>query len=362
MARGDWNISAGRLQGDGSVDILESDLPLTIGSIDRNLSAPSVMTGSIDNQVLRLKVDGRPIFEPWNTVIIAEADDLIRALTIYRRPTFNGAKWELDQIGYGGYPIGVPYDGEMSYINADPLDIYREVWHHLQDRPGGDLGVTIDPLSSPVRVGTPTVDGDSDSGPRKLSWWDTTDLGRVVDDYAMETPFDWLETVYWDVDQPHCHIRLGHPTISARRDDLRLVLGENLASTPSFTTTEYVNQVYVLGAGEGRTRVHGYAGIADGRIRRARMVEDNSIPDNARAAARAADELNAYRGQFVIDRVDVYDHPNARREAIEPGLEIPLYAETDWATIDQFVRVVGKSESPQKSDVATLTVMRSVQS
>lgn len=403
MAGGDWNILAGRLVGDGSIDILETELPMEIASIDRNLSAPSMMSGSITNSVKRLKKGGRPLFEPWNTVIIAEAAGLIRGMTIYRKPTFTGAKWELDQIGLPGYAQGTLYDGSASFVNTDPLDIFRHVWDHLQGFPAGNLGITVDRTArSPVRVGQGTPDpvdfdqarynsdpawaaywdglkaagwagkatdsaerlyppantSSTDSEPRKLNWWETSDLGTVIDDLAKETPFDWLEKLSWQGDQPHCHLDLGYPTLGGRKDHLRLVLGENLATEPDVTEADYFNQVHVMGAGEGRDRVRGYAGVADGRLRRTRVVDDKSRSGKAQADSLARDELNATRGQLVVDMVEVYDHPNARLEAIELGDEIPLYAETDWVTVDCYVRVVGKSESPDKSDSATLTVVR----
>lgn len=357
----DWNILAGRFTGDGSIDIVETELPLNITSIDRNLSSPSGMEGSIANEVKRLKKGGRPIFEPWNTVIIAEAAGLIRGMSIYQKPEFDGSVWTLNQIGLSGYPIGMPYDGEIAFTQADPLDMFRHVWQHLQGFPAGNLGVTVSGLKSPVRLGTPEVEGDSESGPRRWNWWTTTNLGGVVDDLAKEAPFDWLERVYWDGDQPHCHIDLGYPTIGGRKDRLRFVLGENLATEPGVTEADYVNQARVLGAGEGRDRVRGYAGVADGRLRRVRIVEDKGISSAAQANARARDELNATRGQLLVDELVVFSHPNAPLEAIELGDQIPLYAEMDWVTVDSYVRVVGKSEDPQRSDSATLTVVRTVQ-
>lgn len=360
MATGEWNFLAGRLVGDGSIDIIETELPINVGSINRNLSAPFTMDGTITNEVKRLKVGGRPIFQPWNTVIIAEASGLIRGMSIYRKPTFEGARWELDQIGLTGYALGMPYTEERSYTAADPLDIFRDVWDHLQGQPNGNLGITIDDLKSPVRVGTPTVEGDYDSGPRLLNWWQTLDLGKTIDDLSRETPFDWTERFSWQGDQPHCHVNLGYPTIGARKDHLRFVLGENLASEPSVSEADWVNQTYVLGSGEGRDRVRGYAGVADGRLRRVRVVDDKGKANKDAATARAREELSALRGQFVVDQLDVFDHPNARLEAIELGDEIPLYADMDWAEVDQHVRVVGKAESPVKSDMVTLTVVRTV--
>lgn len=361
---GDWNILAARISGDGYFDIVETELPMTISDISRNVSAPSTMDGTISHGLKQYKNQGRPVFEPWNTVLIAVSDDQIRGLTLYRRPTFDGSAWKLDQIGLPGYLIGLPYDGEERFSNADPLDIYRHIWAHAQGHANGNLGITIDGLTSPVRVGgdgTVVVDDTQAEKPRELNWWSTTDLGKTVDDLSRETPFDWLEQVGWDGDQPHCHIALGHPTIGGRKDQLRFVLGENLADVPGVGEADYVNGLWTLGAGEGRDRVRGYAGVTDGRLRRAQTYEDKSLTGTAQANAVAAERLGLSRGQFTVDSVEVYDHPNAPLAEIEPGDEVPLYAETDWVTVDQYVRVIGISESPQKSDRAVLTVMRSVQ-
>lgn len=361
MAAGDWNFLAGRLQGDGSIEIIETELPLSVSSLDYNLSSPSAMDGTIENEVKRLKNHGRPVFEPWNTVIIAEASDTIRGMTIYQKPTFNGRSWTLDQIGFPGYALNMPYDGDKSFIDADPLDMFRHVWEHLQSFPQGNLGITVDDLKSPVRVGTPEVEGDSNSGPRRWSWWDMLNLGPEIDKLAKETPFDWIEDIYWLGDQPRCHIRLGYPTIGGRDDGLRFVLGENLATEPTITESDFANQVWVLGAGEGRDRIRGMTGTTDGRLRRVRVRDDKSIPDQLRADMTARDELRLMRGELMVDTLEVYEHPNAPLRSIELGNEYPLYAETDHVTIDAYVRVVGKKESPQTSDQATLTVVRTVE-
>jgi hypothetical protein len=358
---GEWSYYAGRLTGDGNVtDIIElSDLK--VSQVDRTLSAPSTWRGSINTEIKELKGNnGRPILEPWNSVIMAEAAGHLRAYGIYRRPTFNGNTWDLDIIGLSGYPLGMPYDGEREFVREDPLNIFRHIWDHLQSRPYGNVGVTIDDTTTPVRVGTPasTTDvGAFDSGPRKLNWWDTHDLGAEIDGLARETPFDWVERVEWNVNQPSCRIETGYPIIGDRKT-LRFVLGENLETAPSVTGGDFVNETWVLGNGEGRARIKGRAGIADGRIRRIKVVEDQDERALARANSRAARALAMNRGQLVIDTIEISDHPNAPISEIELGSEYALYAETDHALIDDFVRVVGIAESPDATDRATLTVIR----
>src|SRR3954454_12370301 len=115
MAGEDWNILAGRLVGADSVVDLIGDLPIKISGITRRMSAPSAMTGVITNEVKRLKRDdGSLLLEPENTVLIAEASGQIRGMGIYRKPTFDGANWSINTIGFPGYAIGLPYVGEDS--------------------------------------------------------------------------------------------------------------------------------------------------------------------------------------------------------------------------------------------------------
>lgn len=368
MSAGDWNFMTGRLVGDGTVEITESDLPIDVSSIDDNLSAPSMMTGSITHALERLKNLGRPIFEPWNTVILAVSDDLLRGYTIYRKPDFNGPTWTLDQIGLTGYLQNLPYEGDVSYIGTDPLGIFRDIWTHAQSYPNSHLGVTVDDLTSPIRVGTPVQDvafttgaGEAvafEAGPRKLNWWSTHNLAREVDNYASETPFDWAEQLYFDDDQPHCHIRLGYPQLGARKDHFRFVLGENLATEPSITTGDFANEAWVIGAGEGPDTVRGYKGIADGKLRRVSVVSDRSKGSRAEANELAARRLASSRGEYIVESLDVYEHPNAPLDAIELGDEIPLHAETSWMDLNDYARVVGRSQAPGRSDVMKLRVIR----
>lgn len=355
----DWNYMVGRMVGDGVIEVIESDLPIDITSIERKLSAPSAMTGSISHALQRLKNNGRPIFEPWNSVIIAVASDTIRGITIYREPVFSGPVWELDQVGLTGYANDMPYTDEKSFVDEDPLDIYRHMWHHLQSFPNGRLGITIDDLASPVRVGTVASEEVPDSGPRRLNPWDTPNIGREIDRYATETPFDWLETYHWEGEIPRCHVRLGYPQIGDRhRGHMRFVLGENLGTKPTVRTAPFLNEVHVLGAGEGRDSVRGFAAVSEAKLRRATVINDDNMNAVWKADLQAQRALAASRGELVVEEIEVVDHPNARLEEIALGNEYPLYADLDWVEVNTWARVIGRVDVPGRSDVARLQIAR----
>jgi hypothetical protein len=357
----DWNFQAGRLTGDGHIEIIETELPIAVSSIETVLSAPCRMSGTITPGIARLKSGGRAVFEPHNTVLIAEADGAPRGLGIYQPDSsFEDGAWNISTLGLTSYAAGTPFVGEENFVGEDPLDIFRFIWDHLQAQPMGDLGITVDSLTSPVRVGTAATTEDSfEDGPRKLNLWDTPDLGREIDEYARSTPFDWLETLAWNGDYPQCHIKLGYPVIGGRYPKLRLVAGENVLSRPRVQQHGYVNEVHVLGAGEGRARIRGQAGVTDGRIRRVRTIENPDVTSVADANRMASDELAVSRGDYFVDSVVVRDHPNAPLAELELGREIPLYSEGDQVDIDTWVRVIAKTETPGADSTAVLTLVGS---
>lgn len=354
-----WNYLAGRVDGDGHIEIIETELPLRVNSISRTLSTPPSLSGTIDHEVKRLKVNGRSLFEPGNTVILAELNGILRSGGLLMPSKWTGDSWTLEAVGFSGYPIDMPYDGEHVFpAQTDPLDIYRHIWSHLQSQPNGDLGVTVDSTTSPVRLG---VEGSEEDPPRRFNWWDTTNLGEEINSYARETPFDWLEQLSWLNDEPHCHIRLGYPQIGRRRRDTTgLVLGTNLATEPTATEGAWATEAWLLGAGEGRAMVRGRAGITAPGLRRVKVLQDDKVGSFPQANARAWDGLAATRAQVSVDSLEVFDHPDVPLESIELGDDLPIYAEMAHVTVDGFVRVLAKSESPEMHNRATLTVTRTV--
>lgn len=360
----DWHFLAGRIDGDGGLEIIETDLPIEINSIESRLSAPPSLGGSITNRVARLTKGGRPILEPWNTlIVVTDENELIRGMGAYQVPRFNGDVWELDILGLSSYPQDMPFIHETRFIDADPLDVWRYFWDNLQGIPGGNIGVTIDrETHSPVRIGAPAgrEDATGQEGPRVYSWWDTPDVGSVQDGLVSETPFDWRERHYWDDDGlPHCHLDLGYPQLGGVDRRRSLVLGENLLTPPSVTAASYLTGCHVLGAGEGRKRIHAQAGGREaGRVRRIKVIDDPNLRTQGAAQAAANRGLARDRGQFIVDQLDIVEHKNMPIAAIELGNEYRLEADLPWVSVDQYVRVVGVTTNPQER-TATLTVVRS---
>ena len=372
MPRGGWRYIAQRLTGDGSTgDFLDFDLPLSDVSITDNLSGHNEISATISPEFGRLFTpDGSLLLEEWGTAIWAENGGQIRGGGIVTHSGFDGPQWTIETTGYSGYPEGMPYTDSTFFVEADPLDIYRHVWDHLQSKPGGNLGLEVSTLKSGLQVGVALEQGEFDtvsgpltfeSGPVKLTWYETHDLGDFVTNLANATPFDWHERHWWDGDVIKHKIDLGYPRMGRRREDLRFVVGENISAIPSVEVSgeDYASEVLVLGSGEGAAMLRGYSSRPTSKLRRVAVVTDSSLM-SAQATNDIARQEIAWRSAVdSLSGITVYDHPNAPVGSVDLGDEIYIEGRLGWRTIEFWARVTSISISPANAEVMALAVTRS---
>lgn len=333
-----WRYFATRLNGDGTENLIATDLPLNVDSFTHTLSGPNAMSARIDFEVAYLKdEEGRPILKRWETAIYAEKDDVIRWGGILTDVEEDGQRLALTVQGFVAYAYGQPYLDERQWIQADPLVIARHIWEHLQSFDGGNLAVVLDETTSPVRVGTETEDVEFETGegnqvsfeagPYKLNFFSTHDLGGEFDSLAEATPFDYAEVHEWQGETIRHRIRLGYPALGQRREDLRFVVGENVHTDPVVEQDgdEYASEVVVLGSGEGRKMVRASAEVneRDG-LRRVKVITDKSAASKPRAKAIAKAELQARIGAENVSTITVLDHPSAPLGSFSVGDEIRI--------------------------------------
>ncbi len=356
-----WRYVATRLNGDGTEALLHGDLPLSGVELTTALSAPDRFRATLAPFEPFLDADGRSIFEAWSTAIYAEESGVIRHGAILTDPVADGGSLDLTGIGFSGYAADQPYTGERSRVQVDPLGEARHIWDHLQGLPGGDLGLVLDSTSSPVRIGTKaedveftTNDGATvafEAGPYLLNWWTHHDLGREFDDLAAATPFDYRVTHQWDGETVAHRMRLGYPTLGRRREDLRFVIGENVAVIPEVSPDEdYASVVYVLGAGEGRKMVRATSTVPSTGLRRAAVVSDKGQRSKA-AAQRQADAEVAFRaGTTDITSLSVFDHPSAPVGSVDVGDEVFVAGDgQSGGELGLWVRVLEVTVRPESS-------------
>src|SRR4051794_5724377 len=223
-----WAYHARSIDGSGLPGPwLGFELPFLSAQMTDVLSGPPQMTATINPRFGQLLgSDKQPLLKPWRTEICAEQDGIIRADGILVASGFQGSEWKLDISGFSGYAEGMPFEGDLSFVETDPLDIVRAIWAHIQNGQDSDLGLVLDSeTATPVRVGKPLpLDDDgnpvdtntsADEGPYRLTWWSNDNLGSDIDDLAGSTPFDYHERHQWNADKTAVehYLDFGYPTL-----------------------------------------------------------------------------------------------------------------------------------------------------
>ena len=345
-------------------EILDWSVPLADADYTDTLSAPRGLTGSLPEGY------AIPVLE-WGSGLWVEDSGSILGGGIVTTVEHEDRSIRVACTGVSGYAAGIPWlapRGDL--IQVDPLDVVRKIWAYLQSEPGGELHLSVDPTTSPVRVGEEEKDvefttGEGDdvsfqSGPFRLNPIDAQDLGKTIDDLASETPFDYVEESSWDGEQIVHRLRLGYPSIGVRRTDHRFHTTENLSVLPALGLDEntYASEVLLVGAGEGREAVTGHVPSTPSRLRRVAVVADKSIRSTKAALSAARAELARRTTAGTITDLVVVDSPSARLSEIAVGDTI--YVSGPLATgaeLDHWVRITEISRTLDDPTTAALTVI-----
>lgn len=360
-----WKYIAQRISGPSAGTFLDWNLPLRDVEITNGIG-PSWLTGVLDPEMpFTTAEDDLPLFDQWSTAIWAQEGGVIRGGGILTNDVYEGPKRALNCMGYAGYPKGIPWTGEMSEVQIDPLEITRRIWNHVQSFQRGNLGVLVDATTSPVRLGTPEPGEDEENpdpnaGPYELNWWDVPDCGDEIDALSKQTPFDYSEEHAWrpGAQVIEHRIRLGYPRLGRRRHDLRFVLGENIKNIPVVHKkgSEFANEILGIGAGEGRDMIRLSTPGINHRLRRVYVLSDKSVSSVDRLRAYNKIALDIKSDQLLIDQITVMNHLNARIGSWAPGDEILVQADVGWTKINVWCRVRSTTIRPDESDIAVLAL------
>lgn len=322
---------------------VDRDLQLLDAKVTEGVNGPASIQGK-----LPLSSQTGAALREWGSLIVAEQGGQEPVAAIVDRLNADGDWLTVEAGGFSMYPNGLPWTAaDFNGIKVDPLDMVRKIWDEVQRHPNGDLGVVVDSTTSPVRVGTPeSKTGSAASGPFRLAWWDTEDLGKVISDLAADTPFEYREQSAWDGEDITHRLRLGYPRLGARRDDLRFEVGVNLR-VPRMADSEYASEVVVVGAGEGRTKITSgtLKTTATDRLRRVHRVADQSLISRAAAVAAARPFLARLGGVDSVESLDLVDHPAAPFGTFGPGDQIRIQGNAGWTQLDHWVRILDKTVS-----------------
>jgi hypothetical protein len=326
-------------------------------------------------------------------------------------------------LSYGGdNASGRDLAGPTSGKGADPIRIVQDLWAQLQSHPDGDLGVTfagditsryryanwrnipnfftyapdastsvtVNPPSSAtadshgnypaktmmsvVVAGTGFTKRTKPNLPNFLTtkirywyhnvyWYENTDIGARIDQYATSTPFDYVERIRWaDADKSDIRLEIvvGYPRLGRRLADLRFAEGENVTQIIAVKRDgeDYANTVTAIGAGDGKDQLRQTVGKRDGRLRRVLVQTNTSLTDRTRLRSYATASLNTVNQVHDIDALTVRQHPNAEYGSYEVGDDIPVVTWRGWEQINLWVRITSMAYSPD-SDTVVLTTKRS---
>ena len=381
-----WRFIVTRPDGNGGESLLVSDLPVSEAEVMTQLSGPSNIQLSVPLYFQHLiGDDGNPIFQPWGSMVYAERNGVIVGGAIVDDIDATGGELNISAVGFTGYIQDMPFMGEYGAYDADPLDLARYIWAHVQGQEGGNLGLSVDGLRSNRRIGTrgvPAFRGrpeikdaagnvvtraipprpEINDEPFLLSWYQTSNLLEVFNNLASVTPFDYAERHRWYDDRIVHHLSLAHPQMGRRREDLRFVIGENLTIPPKIYQSgkSYASEVMLLGAGEGSAKVRAISSQPKRtRLRRVAIVNDPSIPHVDLAKSMTDNELKYRTGLPNVSDMIVSDHPNAPLGTFEIGDSIFVQASNSWfAEADMWVRIVSITYQPGDEEQVSIVVTK----
>jgi hypothetical protein len=374
-----WRYLAQQMNGLGTPGAwLSNELPLLDVAFTDVLSGPPQLTASINPVFTELFYpDGKPLLVPWRCAIYAEQDGVIRGGGLLVSDPAEGPQLNIDCSGFSGYLKGMPYESQdpQEFVEADPLDIGRFIWDHVQSGEESNLGMIVDDTTNTggvVRLGhalVPDAEGNlpanpsPDEGPYRLARYSHADLGKTFDDLAGSTPFEYHERHEWNQDKTEVrhYLDFGYPRLGRRQDELRFVLGENIQTLPTLEDdgSDWASHVRVMGAGEGSAMVIGEARVATGGLRRVATIDRKELTDQTQADAVARRALLSRLKLGTVSSVVVRNTPGAPLGAWGVGDEIRVQAEEEWREVDLWVRVIGISVRPNDPESISMDLLRS---
>ncbi|MFD5878496.1 hypothetical protein [Streptomyces yangpuensis] len=337
-------------------EILHPDLPLSDVEFGPELNGPGTLTARLAPRFARSRPD---IADEGNTLLYVEREGHLRWGGLLWQVTPEDRTLSLEAAGWSSYlqrrhDLHGELDGRGPYVHADPCQVISDIWAYAQSLPDGDLGITVDTITSTAKVGTPAE-------PYAFSWWEEPVLGDAVDDLVSgdDSP-DYTCDTAWAADGTiQRRIRLGYPRIGTRRTDITFSSGINVLDAPPIprSADEYANTVIATGAGEGRAKRRHIDSVRDGRLRMETVLALPAVKGTDTLAGLAVAERTRRQIRGTVTQVRVHPtHPAAPLGSYQVGDDVLTRITNDWQEYAGWMRITGWTVRPGGEDGETVTV------
>ena len=160
----DMQYMAYWLNGDGTQDLLEPDLPLRGVKVTREMNGLGRLTASLPPEWGRKTTSaGVPVIREWATAIYVEiAGDCFDGFIVSEVDDDND-KLSIDAVGWVGYADNQPWPDRTSSAqfnkgNVLASEVITTIWSKVQKPFRADLGMRVDVGGSWPRIGNPIED------------------------------------------------------------------------------------------------------------------------------------------------------------------------------------------------------------
>ena len=150
------------LNGDGTENLMDPDLPLQDVKVTRERNGLGRLTASLPPEYGKLTAfANRPVIQDWATAIYVELDGDMFDGFLVAESASDDTKLTIDAVGFVGYADNQPWsDRTHSYNQGNVLlsNPILSLWNEVQRLNGADIGLKLDLAGSWPRVGNPVWD------------------------------------------------------------------------------------------------------------------------------------------------------------------------------------------------------------
>lgn len=343
-------------------DMLADWLPLADVSFSRQVNGAGAFKAKLDPRQASVAMLSQLM--PGRTALVVERAGQLRWSGIVWLLAPDGPSLAVEAAGWPSYlhrrhDLHGNAGNPSPWIGADPLAVVRTYMAYIADPArfaDGDLGWTVDPTVSPVRVGTADK-------PYKVDWWDVKSVADIIEELRKEGDgFEWSDSETFDGARVRPRLVLGQPRIGARRQ-LAVRSGVNVykAVPTTFDADTMAQTVIGLGAGEGSAMLRQIDSVADGTPRLEAVMDWKWETSPDRLRQRTAARRTALSSPQQVSQVTILDTADCPFSAVNAGDELWCAVHEEWADFEAWCRVDEWTETPggtSDPDLMALTLIR----